>query len=54
MALVIAGLLLVVVLLYLMLGMKVVRKGYHYTIQRFGKLTAVAPPGLTFIVPLFA
>lgn len=53
MALVIAGLLVVVVLLYLMLGMKVVRQGYQYTIERFGKFTAVAQPGLTFIVPLF-
>ena len=53
MPLVIAGLLVVAVLLYLMLGMKVVRQGYQYTIERFGKFTAVAQPGLTFIVPLF-
>ena len=53
MALIIAGLLVFVVLLYLMLGMKVVRQGYQYTIERFGKFTAVAQPGLTFIVPLF-
>ena len=53
MALIIAGLLVAVVLLYLMLGMKVVRQGYQYTIERFGKFTAVAQPGLTFIVPLF-
>lgn len=50
---VIAGLLVLLVLLYLMLGMKVVRQGYQYTIERFGKFTAVAQPGLTFIVPLF-
>ena len=53
MALIIAGLLVILVLLYLMLGMKVVRQGYQYTIERFGKFTAVAKPGLTFIVPLF-
>lgn len=53
MALIIAGLLVFVVLLYLMLGMKVVKQGYQYTIERFGKFTAVAQPGLTFIIPIF-
>ena len=53
MAFILAGLLVFLVLLYLMLGMKVVRQGYQYTIERFGKFTAVAQPGLTFIVPLF-
>ena len=53
MAFLLAGLLVFLVLLYLMLGMKVVRQGYQYTIERFGKFTAVAQPGLTFIVPLF-
>jgi len=53
MALTLAGLLLLLVFLYLMMGMKVVRQGYQYTIERFGKFTTVAQPGLTFIVPLF-
>jgi len=53
MTLIIAGLLVLLVLLYLALGMKVVRQGYQYTIERFGKFTAVAQPGLTFIIPLF-
>ena len=53
MAFILAGLLVFLVLLYVALGMKVVRQGYQYTIERFGKFTAVAQPGLTFIVPLF-
>ena len=53
MGFILAGLLVLLVLLYLALGMKVVRQGYQYTIERFGKFTAVAQPGLTFIVPLF-
>ncbi len=53
MGFILAGLLVFLVLLYLALGMKVVRQGYQYTIERFGKFTAVAQPGLTFIIPLF-
>ncbi|RZF66314.1 SPFH/Band 7/PHB domain protein [Sphingomonas populi] len=53
MALTLAGLLLLLVFLYLMMGMKVVRQGYQYTIERFGKFTGTAQPGLTFIVPVF-
>jgi len=53
MALTLAGLLLLLVFLYLMMGMKVVRQGHQYTIERFGKFTQTAQPGLTFIVPVF-
>jgi regulator of protease activity HflC (stomatin/prohibitin superfamily) len=53
MAFLLAGLLVFLVLLYLARGMKVVRQGYQYTIERFGKFTAVAQPGLTFIIPIF-
>ena len=53
MAMTLAGLLVVLVFIYLMMGMKVVRQGYRYTIERFGKFTAVAQPGLTFIIPFF-
>ena len=53
MAFIIAGLIVFVAFVYLMMGMKVVRQGYQYTIERFGKFTAVAHPGLTFIVPFF-
>ncbi len=47
----IAGLVLLVVVIYMMMSIKVVRQGYQYTIERFGKFTAVAHPGLTLIMP---
>ncbi len=37
---------------YVMMAVKMVRQGYQYTIERFGKFTAVAQPGLTLIFPL--
>ena len=39
-------------ILYVIMAVKMVRQGYQYTIERFGKFTSVAPPGLTIIVPL--
>lgn len=53
MGVVIAGLLLVLVLFFMLSSVKVVRQGYQYTIERFGKFTNVAHPGLTIIVPFF-
>jgi regulator of protease activity HflC (stomatin/prohibitin superfamily) len=32
-------------------GVTVVRQGYQYTIERFGRFTMVARPGFTFIIP---
>src|SRR3569833_4424732 len=49
----IAALLLFIVLIYIMMSIKVVRQGYQYTIERFGKFTTVAQPGLTLIAPVF-
>ena len=49
----IAALLLFIVLIYIMMSIKVVRQGYQYTIERFGKFTSVAQPGLTLILPFF-
>jgi len=49
----IAALLLFIVLIYIMMSIKVVRQGYQYTIERFGKFTTVAQPGLTLILPFF-
>jgi regulator of protease activity HflC (stomatin/prohibitin superfamily) len=40
-------------LVYVMMAVKMVRQGYQYTIERFGKFTAVAHPGLTLIFPFF-
>src|SRR5690242_2497595 len=53
MGLVIAGLVLVLVLMFMLSSVKVVRQGYQYTIERFGKYTNTAHPGLTIIVPFF-
>ena len=36
---------------YVVMAVKMVRQGYQYTIERFGKFTAVAQPGLTLIFP---
>ncbi|MEI9849996.1 MAG: SPFH domain-containing protein [Sphingomonas sp.] len=43
-----AGLGLAVVLLYLFSSIKIVTQGYHYTIEYFGRFTAVASPGFNF------
>src|ERR1700712_1347420 len=41
----------VLAIVYVIMGVKMVTQGYQYTIERFGKFTAVAPPGLTLIMP---
>src|SRR5580765_4940104 len=43
----------VLTFLYLFSGMKVVRQGYHYTIEHFGRFTTVARPGLNFYPAFF-
>jgi regulator of protease activity HflC (stomatin/prohibitin superfamily) len=42
-----------VVLLVLISGIKIVRQGYHYTIEHFGRFTAVAAPGFNYYLPFF-
>lgn len=42
-----------VVVLYLFSSVKVVRQGYHYTIEHFGRFTTVARPGLNFYPAFF-
>ncbi|MCW3836736.1 SPFH/Band 7/PHB domain protein [Sphingomonas canadensis] len=42
-----------VVLLYLFSSLKVVTQGYQYTIEYFGRFTAVATPGLNFYPAFF-
>lgn len=44
-------LLVVLVAVYLLTGIRVVRQGYVYTIERLGKYTLAATPGLHLIVP---
>jgi len=43
----------VLVFLYLFMGVKIVRQGYRYTIEHFGRFTRVAEPGFNFITPFF-
>ena len=38
-------------LVFLMMGVRVVRQGYVYTIERLGKFTLAAEPGLHLIIP---
>ncbi|MCC7394257.1 MAG: SPFH/Band 7/PHB domain protein [Sphingomonadaceae bacterium] len=38
---------------FLFAAVKMVRQGYNYTIERFGRFTKVAHPGLTIIIPFF-
>jgi regulator of protease activity HflC (stomatin/prohibitin superfamily) len=45
--------LLILVILFLMSGIKIVRQGYHYTIEYFGRFTTVAHPGFNFYMPFF-
>lgn len=42
-----------VVLLYLFSSVKIVNQGYQYTIEYFGRFTAVASPGLNFYPAFF-
>src|SRR4051794_27119572 len=43
--------LVVLVFLFLMMGVRVVRQGHVYTIERLGRYTLAATPGLHLIVP---
>ncbi len=43
----------VLVLMFLMSSIKIVRQGYHYTIEHFGRFTDVAKPGFNFYMPFF-
>jgi regulator of protease activity HflC (stomatin/prohibitin superfamily) len=43
--------LVLLVVLFLMSGIKIVRQGYQYTIEHFGRFTAVARPASTSTCP---
>jgi regulator of protease activity HflC (stomatin/prohibitin superfamily) len=43
----------VLVLLYIMMGVKIVRQGYRYTIEHFGRFVRVADPGFNYVTPFF-
>lgn len=46
-------LLVILAIVFLFSSVKMVRQGYNYTIERFGRYTKTAAPGLTIIVPFF-
>ena len=41
----------VLALLFVMMGVKIVRQGYRYTLEHFGRFTRVAEPGINFVFP---
>jgi len=43
----------VLAIVFVFAGVTVVRQGYRYTIERFGRFTQVAQPGFNFIIPFF-
>ncbi|QDP20250.1 SPFH domain-containing protein [Sphingomonas xanthus] len=43
--------LVVLALLIVMMSVKIVRQGYRYTIERFGKFVRTAEPGFNFVTP---
>ncbi|WBY16735.1 SPFH/Band 7/PHB domain protein [Erythrobacteraceae bacterium WH01K] len=51
MELILLGLLLALLVVFLLSAVTVVKQGFVYTIERFGKFTKAADPGLTLIVP---
>lgn len=50
---IVLGIVLLMVLLYLFASLKMVRQGYEYTIEHFGRFTNVAKPGLNFYPAFF-
>ena len=50
---IIAGLFLLLVIFYLMSSIKIVRQGYQYTIEHFGRYTGTASPGFNFYPAFF-
>lgn len=53
MALTAVTLILILVLAYLMASIKIVRQGYQYTIEHFGRYTTTAAPGFNFYPAFF-
>lgn len=43
----------VLAFLYVMMGVKIVRQGYRYTIEHFGRFVRVGDPGFNFVPPFF-
>jgi regulator of protease activity HflC (stomatin/prohibitin superfamily) len=45
--------LLAALIIFMMMAVRVVKQGYVYTIERFGKFTLAADPGLHLLIPVF-
>jgi regulator of protease activity HflC (stomatin/prohibitin superfamily) len=43
----------VLALLFVMMGVKIVRQGHRYTIEHFGRFVRVADPGFNYVMPFF-
>ncbi len=43
----------VLVLVFILMGVKIVRQGYRYTIEYFGRFVRVAQPGFNWVTPFF-
>ena len=43
----------ILALLFVMMGVKIVRQGYRYTIEHFGRFVRVAEPGFNYVTPFF-
>jgi regulator of protease activity HflC (stomatin/prohibitin superfamily) len=43
----------VLALLFVIMGVKIVRQGYRYTIEHFGRFVRVAEPGFNYVTPFF-
>src|SRR3982750_5046705 len=43
----------VLVFLFVMMGVKIVRQGYRYTIEHFGRFVRVSEPGFNYVTPFF-
>jgi regulator of protease activity HflC (stomatin/prohibitin superfamily) len=43
----------ILALLFVMMSVKIVRQGYRFTIEHFGRFTRVAEPGFNFVPPFF-
>ena len=41
------------VLIFVIMGIKIVHQGYRYTIEHFGRFVRVAEPGFNFVPPFF-
>ncbi|MEG3086359.1 SPFH domain-containing protein [Sphingomonas sp. PB4P5] len=53
MALILSAITVALVLFYLMTSIKIVRQGYQYTIEHFGRFTTTARPGFNFYPAFF-